>query len=283
MRAHFFDIDSVLSSDARVWIVDRKSPKFPVMKISESDFNLIKKGIYRSHGNRIVFAGKEYWVSEEMMGDLKIRCKRLKSDVSNLAFSMREYMDPDIIESLNFGIASDVFANLKNSQDDIYFICSKNTKQNYEKILSKIESMLEDIGVFVKKYYFISETFYERDDDAISHKKIRLVLQHLVGKKTDGDLFSEKELARYSEVFYYDDDSRSISMASGINGFLKVFLGNTQDSIKSEIKSIIRENRPVLNSVFVTSNMANRLVLKKIPIQAVSQIMTFEAFSWKNR
>lgn len=281
MKAHFFDIDAIVSSDAKVWIVDRKSPKFPVMKISEHEFNLIRSGIYKGQGNQIKFAGKDYWIPEEMMGDLKIRCKRLKSDVSNLGFSMREYMDQDIIESLEFKIAADILAPLKNSQDDIYFICSKNAKHNYEKMISKIEEKLEDVGVSVKKYYFISETFYERDDDAISHKKTRLLLQHLVGKRTDDDRFSDENIAQYDEIFYYDEDSGSFENSSSINDLLKLAIGNTSESIREEIKRLILEKKPVLSSVLVTPNMANRLVFKKTKLELHNLIRTFEAFCWK--
>lgn len=281
MKAHFFDLDSIVSSDSKVWIVDRKSPKFPVARISESEFNLIKSGIYKSQGNQIKFAGKEYWIPEELMERLKIKCKNLKSDVSNLAFSMREYMDRDLIESAKYDIARDCLRHLKNSQDDVYFICSKNTKENYEKIISKIEEGLEEIGISVKKYYFISETFYEKDDDEISRNKSRLLLQHIVGMKTEGDRFSEERLDSYDEVFYYDDDIRSISVARNSNDLLRVLLGNSEESIRESIKSDIKSRKPSLDAVYVSSNKVNRLTTYKVAISLGNIIKTFEAFSWK--
>jgi hypothetical protein len=281
MKAHFFDLESIISSDSKVWIVDRKSPKFPVMRISQSEFNLIKSGIYKSQGNQIKFAGKEYWIPEEMMGSLKIKCKNLKSDVSNLAFSMREYMDSDLIDSSEYEIGYDILRHLKNSQDDVYFICSENTKENYEKIISKIESKLEELGISVKKYYFISETFYERDNDEISHRKIRLLLQHLVGRKTDGDKFVDEEITSYDEVYFYDEDDRSISFAQKSNNLLSMILGNTEESLSKSIKSEIKSKKPLLKSVLVSPNKANRMTFKEIPIEYHNLIKTFEAFSWK--
>lgn len=281
MKAHFFDIESIISSDSKVWIVDRKSPKFPVMRISKSEFNLIKSGIYKSQGNQIKFAGKEYWIPEEMIGQLKIKCKNLKSDVSNLAFSMREYMDPDLIDSIEYEVGYDILRNLKNSQDDIYFICSENTKQNYEKIISKIESKLEEIGISVKKYYFISETFYEKDSDEISHKKVRLLLQHLVGFKTDGDRFTEEKLDSYDLVSYYDEDEASVRLASKANGLLNVLIGNTEETVKNLVKEEIKDRKPVLKSILVSPNRANRLISNEVVLQSHNLIKTFEAFSWK--
>ena len=281
MKAHFFDIESIVSSDSMVWIVDRKSPKFPVMKISESEFNLIRSGIYKSQGNRIDFAGKEYWLPSETMDMLKIKCKNLKSDVSNLAFSMREYMDQDLIDSIEYDIRYDVLQHLKNSQDDIYIICSSNTKENYEKIISKVEGKLEDLGLSVKKYYFISETFYERDSDDISHKKVRLLLQHLVGLKTDGDRFTEEEIDSYDEISYYDEDERSLKLASGANGLLSLLLGNSDESTRGAVKEDIKSRKPLLKSIFVSANKVNRFVSTETRLESHNLIKTFEAFSWK--
>ena len=57
MKAHFFDIETILVMDSKVWIVDKFSPKVPIIKISKSDFNLIKNGIYKSQNNSIYFGG----------------------------------------------------------------------------------------------------------------------------------------------------------------------------------------------------------------------------------
>ena len=185
MKAHFFDIETILTMDSKVWIVDKLSPKTPIAKISKSDFNLIKSGIYKSQKNSIYFGGTTYWVPENLMNNIKIKCKNLKVDIVNLMFSMQEYMNPDIIETLDYGINIEILSHLKNTSDDIYFICSKNTKTNYEKIISKMEEKLEKLGLSIKKYYFISDTFYNRDLDDVAHKKTRLLLQHSVGMKKE--------------------------------------------------------------------------------------------------
>ena len=134
MKAHFFDIETILVMNSKVWIVDKSNPKVPIMKISKSDFNLIKSGIYKSQNNSIYFGGATYWIPEKLMNTLKVKCKNLKIDITKLIFSMQEYMNPEIIENLQ---------HLKNTTDEIYFICSKNTKNNYEKIIKKIEEKLE--------------------------------------------------------------------------------------------------------------------------------------------
>ena len=61
MRAYFFDIDSILTVYNKVWIVDKSNPNIPLLRINQSDFNLIKSGVYKNQGNKINFAGNFYW------------------------------------------------------------------------------------------------------------------------------------------------------------------------------------------------------------------------------
>lgn len=280
MKAHFYDIETVLTMDSKVWIVDKTNPKAPIAKISRSDFNLIRNGIYKGQGNSIYFGGNAYWVPENLMNDLKVKCKNLKIDITNLIFSMQEYMNPDVIETLDYDINIENLAHLKNTTDDIYFICSKNTKNNYEKIIKKIEGKLENIGLAVKKYYFISDTFYNRDLDEVAHKKVRLLLQHLVGLKTEGDKFVEEELQKYDEIEFYEDDENTISLAIDCNKLLQLIIDNSESDIKSKIKDILK-SETVLCANYVSPNKAKRFTKTKIVVKYHNIIKTFERFNWR--
>ena len=46
MRAHFFDLNTAITVESKVWIVSKINPNKPIIKISQSEFNLIKNGIY---------------------------------------------------------------------------------------------------------------------------------------------------------------------------------------------------------------------------------------------
>lgn len=278
MKAHFFDIDTIISSDAKVWIVDKRYPTECVLKITQSDFNLIKKGIYRSHGNKITFAGKDYFVSDDIMGRLNSNAKSLKADTSNLAFSMREFLDEDLIDTTNHSLNVDNLLHLKNTQDDIYVICSRNIKQNYERIISKIEDKLADLGIGIKKFYYISETFYERDEDETSYDKARLLVQHLIGYKTEGGVVSDEEISRYDDISFYDDDSDTIKTASQINDILKVILTSVDVALVEKIKSDVKSRRPELELCLVTPNKMNRFVRTKVALDLSNVIKSFESY-----
>jgi len=281
MKAHFFDLDTILTADNKVWIVDKTIPNIPIMKISQSDFNLIKKGIYKSQGNSINFSGHTYWMPTDLFEKLKIKAKNHRADVSNLAFSLQEFMNKELIENLDYDINLENILHLKNTDDDIYVICSKNTKRNYELMISKIEDKLKDNGLIIKKFYYISETFYNRISDDISHKKVRLLLQHIVGLKTEGDKFTDEKLEQYSELFFYDDEDNVIKLAKDSNKLLTVLLSNTDDKLKEIIKDDLKSKEYTLYVNLITGNKVNRFVTTKVDIQFSNLITVFESFKWR--
>ncbi len=165
MTSHFFDLDTLLVVENQPWIVSKNDPNNPIMKISQSDFNLTKSGIYKSHGNKIDFNGKIFWMSNDLMNRLKVKSKNIHVDISNLAISMQEFINNEIIHKLDFKLNMDIIQLIKNTNDDIYIICSKNSKNAYDHLIKKMESKLRENGISVKQYYFISETFFNRKLD----------------------------------------------------------------------------------------------------------------------
>ena len=277
--AHFFDIETILVVNSKVWIVDKKNPGFPVMKISESDFNLIKKGIYKSQGNNLKLNGINYFFPEDLFLELKLKCKKLNAEITGLAFSMQEYLSKEIIETLDYEINIENMLHVKNTNDDIYVICSKNNKSNYESIINKIEDKLKKNGLFIKKYYFISDTFYSRDLDAISHKKVRLLLQHLIGLKTEGDKFVDEHVEKYDAAHFYEDDQNTVVLAQECNRLLRMLIDSADGGVKAHIKDVLEKNRPVLNVNYVSPNKVNKFNATKIVLEYGGLIKTFENFA----
>jgi len=194
---------------------------------------------------------------------------------------MQEFMNKELIENLEYTINIENVLHLKNTDDDIYVICSKNNRKNYELMISKIEDKLKENGLIIKKFYYISETFYNRNSDDISHKKVRLLLQHLIGLKTEGDKFTDEKLEKYDEVFYYDDEETSTQLACDSNKLLMVLLSNTESSLKDIIKDDLKSTTRNLFVNYITGNKVNRFVTTKVLIQFSNLIKTFESFKWK--
>lgn len=278
-RAHFFDINTILRIDSKPWIVDKNNPNIPIMKISESDFNLMKNGIYKSQGNKISFNGRVFWISDDLSNKIKIKSKNHGSDFSNLAISMQEYINSDVIKNLTYQIVFDNISHIKNTTDDIYIICSKNSKRNYDDVIKKLELELNENGLNIKNYYFISETFYNRNSDDISYKKNRLLLQHLIGLKTDVDKFTDQSITKYNEINFYDDDQNTINLSKNINKIFSTLLNNSNDTEKQLIRENLKNDEPILTINQVTYNKSNRFIKNIVEIEWSNIIKSFEGFN----
>lgn len=274
----FIDLDALVKIENKAWIVDKNSPNIPLLKLSKSDFNLIKSGIYRSQNNKIEFNGVTYWLPSELINKLKIKAKISKIDFGNLAISLQEFLNKSIIDSLNFEVNSFLISKLKNTEDDIYIICSKQTKKNYQNITDKIEKEFLKAGLKIKNYYFISETFYNQKEDNIEFKKMRLLLQHLLGYKTEGDKFIDQEITKYNKIHYYDSNINTLKISDKINELLGFVLSNTDKGLANVIKEDVKDFRPTLYLNRVNDNEVNKIDNKKIILSLSTLIKTFESF-----
>ncbi len=281
MTAHFFDLSVLIEGESQVWIVSKTKPSVPLIKLSTDEFNLIRKGIYIKYNQKVRIGNTDYWFSQKLSDDLKIKCVKTNTNITDLSFSMQEFMNPSVIESIGYKIYKDNLVNLKNSDDDIYVICSKNTKRNYESIIKKLEDYLESIGLKIKNYYYISETFFNRNEDEICYKKVRLLLQHLVGIKTESDKFTNEEITKYDIINFYDDSLESIEMSKNINDTLSFILNNSDKEISNKIKESLKQTYTELIVNQVTFNKVNRFITTPIKLTYQNIIKTFESFRYK--
>ena len=281
MNAHFFDLNSLITMNSKVWIVNTRTPNKPLIRISKSEFNLLRKGVYKKDNINFDIDGQTYWLSEELFNKIKIKSKNNNVNISELSFSMQEFMNKDIIENGDFTIHLENIRHLKNSQDDIYVICSKNSKRSYESLIEKLEEKLLEFGLKIKNFYFVSETFYNRDRDDIVHKKVRLVLQHIIGLKTADTKFTEEEITKYDQVSLYDDDINTIKLAKGINDVLQFLVKNSDDEVKEKVKEVLKMEECELIINQVTFNKVNPFITTKVELNLNKIVRTFENFIYK--
>lgn len=282
MKALFVDLDCILKVENKAWIVDKFKPNIPIMKINKEDFNLFQSGIYKSQGNKIDFNGRTFWLPDNFFAKLKVKLKNNDSRLSNLAISLQEFMNKELIENLPYHIDETIFSMLKNRIDDIYIVCSKQTKNNYQHLIEKLVKDFEEKAISIKNYYFISETFYNQNDDEIMFKKGRLFIQHLVGYKTDSRKFTDEELARYDEITVVDNNRNVILLKDELNKILKLLLNNTDDSLVRIVKENIDDYKPKLELNIITDNNANKMLKEKVTLDYSNLIRNFENFSPRN-
>ena len=279
MNAHFIDLEIILKIESKPWIVDKNNPNVPILKIEKSDFNLYQSGIYKSHGNKLNFNGKTFWLPNEFMNLLKIKTKKLKIDISNLGISMQEFLNPEVSKNIDFDLDMSIFNNVINTNDDIYIICSKNNKSIFENQILQLEEELKELGLSIKKYYFISETFYNKNEDNISYLKSKLLLQHLLGLKTDGDILTSEKIDDYNQITYYDDNLKSISLAKDLNKLLENLLLKTSSDIKLTVKDKIKNDDNFLIIKEYTHNKANKFNEFQIQLEYSNIVKSFENFN----
>jgi hypothetical protein len=279
-QAHFFDIEALINVNSLIWIVSKHKPSIPILKLTQSEFNLIKKGIYRRHNSPFDISGKTYWFPQNLVDEIKIKAKTKGVDITQLSFSMQEFMNPSVIEHLDYEIYINHFEHLKNTNDKIYVICSKRTRDNYQLIIEKLEEELAKFGLKIENYYYLSQTFYNRDTDYITHKKVRLLLQHLIGYKTNDDKFTDEEISKYGRVYFYDDELGAINLAINSNSMFQTLISNTEESIKESIKEIIRKYDNVIVVNKITHNKMVPFDTKEVIIKWANLVKTYEAFRW---
>jgi hypothetical protein len=280
--AHIFDIDDTLWNVKRqVWIIDKMKPQIPIIKLDKSDFNLIESGIYRSQDNLIRFNGKEFFLPSDLMEHLKIRVKKEKSDIGNLGFSMQEFLDKDLIDNLEFEILSENIEHVKNKIDDIYAISSKVIKSKYNKMLDKLDEKLADIGLNIKEYYLISETFNNQNEDENIFKKGIVILKHLIGLNIKDSQFVNEECDMYNCVNYYDSDDYIINRLEELQDQFEHLYYNSEENVQELILNRFNEKLKI-NLNIVTTNEVNKFIKNEICLSRPKRLMMFESFKRKD-
>lgn len=280
MNAHFIDLDIILKTESKPWIVSKENPNIPILKMEPSDFKVFQSGIYKNQNNKIQFNGKTFWLSNDFMNKVKLSAKKYRADISNLAISLQEYLNPQLIENIPFEVDLSIFNSIINTDDDIYIICSKNTKRNYDKQIQKLESDLKEKGLKIKEFYYISETFMNRDEDIISHLKVKLILQHLIGLKTEGDKITNEEITDYIKITYYDDSKPTIELAKRINQVLESLLLKTEKEVKLKVKDKIQNIENVLVVKEYTHNKSKKFNETIVDLEYTNVVKNFESFNF---
>jgi hypothetical protein len=281
MTAHFFDIDTLIVTDSKVWVVSKAKPGMPLLKIDQSEFKLIQSGIFTNKGEKIKIGNQSHWVSIETLNQIKRSCKKNSVDISDLYFSMQEFNNPEVIKNLDTKIYKEHLYHLRNSGDKIYLLCQKNTFNNYKHLIDKIEEYLESIGLKLHKYYALSETFLNRDEDQIVKNKSKIFLQHLSGYKTDRDEFSDNRIEEYDTIIYYDTDENSIEFTKRINNLLKFIYDNSTDSTKEDIKNALSKTDKKIVTNLVTFNLMNPFIKSETVVNLYNLVKSFESFRYR--
>lgn len=278
MRAHFIDFDCLVSIDQKPWIVNKLHPNVPIHKITQSDFNLFSSGIYKSQGNKINFNGRDFWLPTDFLNSLKVKIKNTNIDISNLAISLQEFLNPAIIKNMKFELNKFIIDVLKNKNEDTYLICSKQTKNAYGPFLEKIKEELSKEGIVIKDIYYMSKTFWKQDRDDVKYKKTLIFIENMIGYKISAGSFIDKETEKYKEVEYYDNSYNTLSYCDYINDIFRFLLQKSDSGMRSIILENLEYDSPAIICNQISDNDLNKIEKKKMFIAVNKIIKTFESF-----
>lgn len=276
--AHFFDLNCLLNIDRKAWIVDKSNPNKPIYKISQSEFKLIKSGVYSKKGNRMDFNGATYFLSDTLWNRLKVIALKSNLDISNLAISLQEYLNKDVVDELKYEFNLGPMMNLKNEMCDIYILCSKYTKSTYDKVISELQDELLKNGISIKDFYYINENFLNQNSDSIQYKQFRLLLQHSCGYRSDGDKFTDTEISKYTTLNFYDKYIPFTNIQNTLRHLLDIMLSKSDKGLRDVIKEDLSEETPVLIFHQVEDNLYNPTKTQKIDLDLKFLIKKFESF-----
>ena len=239
-NAIIFDFSLIYNDERCVWIVDRKNTSKPIIKISGDDFNLIKKGVYKSHKHPIMFNGDMYWLPNSLYN-------KVPSNI-DMALSFSEFINSDYINDYSSKITDNVDI-LKNIKSDIYLITDKFTRK-HKVFLDKIVDILKnEHGIIVKSVITIRKNILDMNQDIISLYE-DAILSMYIGKQIHNNKVTDISIDRYNKITFIGDNKvRFINMIDKIK-YLDV------DNI--DVSFVVAE---------MTNNAMNRLMVKKYRIK----------------
>jgi hypothetical protein len=207
---------------------------------------------------------------------------------------MQEFLNKDIIQNLPFELNLDIIKDLKNKNEDVYIICSKQTKRAYSSVLEKLKEKLSEIGIPIKNVYFISETFYSQNRDNVKYDKLVLFSEHLTGYKVESNKFIDKEVISYSHIDYYDNANDTSKYSDYINDVISHLVKKTNTGLKEVIIENLSEETKTFTSNKIYDNLLNQIesskrhiVLRKFnkitSIDSISEEYLFDFFRKKKK
>lgn len=252
---HFFDLDGCLwSVDSKVWIVDKEEPDKPLLKLDKIDMNKILNGLYKGEDLKIEYNDEEYFISNDIYN--KIR-KKKNLPIERLGMSWIEYIDPKYINKNNPKFLLHNIQHLRGTDDLICIITGRSNRDRHAKILNQLRLTLKDYGLEIYKIYFVSDKFFMRQNETIAMNKANILIEHMVGLKTEDNKFAPLKQDWFSNIYFYDDELQNIDYANDVQLLLDRILKSTDDELFNIVTKRLKENQINLTTNLVTNNLTN--------------------------
>ena len=261
---HFFDLDHTLwEMENYAWVIDKNKPEIPLVKITLNELLMIKKGFYRNDNLKINYNGQEFYISKQLMD--KIQKKKIVG-INNLGISYIEMTSPEYINTTKTTFLTKNIMHLIGRDDiKIIILTGRNNRQKHEKVLNLLRLKLQEMGLEIFKIYFIGDEMKIENDEEISYRKAVVLLEHMVGIKTEDNTFVPLKQDFSNSIYFYDDEIQNINSANNIQSiFDKIYRNTTNEDVKKIIIDRIKNMNLTLCTNLVGTNEINRFTKKMI-------------------
>jgi hypothetical protein len=266
-NVHFFDLDGTLwKTDAMWWLIDKRNPSEPLLKITQEEGSLSVSGTFRKLGHEINYNGLTAWLSDNSYKFIKGK----NIDLSNVGISYREFNDKKYLDlqAENLVIMAEHIRHLDNTSDTIALLTARGNKEEHDILLDKLRNKLteHDLSINISKIYFVGDMSLSRHTGSSASKKAHVIAEHTVGFRIKDRQFVPIEQEKYKYVNFYDDEDANIDSVLDLNTLINLYLESTEDNLKEEIKSYLKSTSPVITTHKVHTNKENPFVTKSVSI-----------------
>lgn len=261
---HFFDLDRTLwSVDTRIWIIDKRNPKRPLLRLSKEDTTYVLSGVFKKDENKVEYNGKTFWISDDMLE--KINKRRKNIDLSDIGVSFIEKVNPEYYKKLKIFVEN-IRHLIGNSDADVGILSGRYSVDNDHELLKALKSELDQVGIKISKFYYVGTSYSSTNSDRIAIEKMRILLEHLVGFHIGDNKFLPIKQDFYPLVHFYDDEYQNINVANKIQRYFDEYLENTQDNVYERIVRHLSEH-PMLYTHLITNNQVNRFKTTEVALE----------------
>ena len=108
--------------------------------------------------------------------------------------------------------------------------------------------------------------------------KIKLLLQHAVGYKSEYDKFTDNDITKYDMIYLYDKSLPLLNLTSSVKHIFDTMILSTDKGLVDVIKDDLRDTTPIIYINRIEDNKFNPIRVEKIELNTGRLIKKFEAF-----
>ena len=263
----FFDLDNTLwyiKSD--IWVIDKNKPSSdPILKISQTEFALIKSGIYVKDNIRIEYNNERFFISKDMLERI-LRKKKIR--FGDIGISYVEYFDEDILNKKEVQFLLNNIKHLVGKNVEIGVLTARSDRRKHANLLNKLRIKLEEYGLLIDKIYFVSESIRMIGySDKVTYDKNKILLEHLIGLTIEGNKFIPIKKDSYTKIYFYDDVKTNIMSVNSLQDYFDFLVRNSEDEVLEYINNRLEINDLLLFNNLVTNNEINPFDTKIIKLK----------------